>query len=107
MPIEFAVKDENIALIRVTGMFEKAEFDEAQCGIASLIRIRNKIKILIITQDFEGWEKSEKWQDISSIGPNDPFIEKNSDCWRSEMERSDLAVFIKRHEIRTDRVFQR
>ena len=76
MPIEFAVKDENIALIRVTGMFEKAEFDEAQCGIASLIRIRNKIKILIITQDFEGWEKSEKWQDISSIGPNDPFIEK-------------------------------
>jgi hypothetical protein len=76
MPIKFAIKDENIALIRVTGILEKSEFDQAQRGIASLIQSKNKIRILIITQDFEGWEKSEEWQDTSSIGPNDSFIEK-------------------------------
>lgn len=76
MPVEFSVKDGNIALIRVTGKLEKTEFDEAQQGITSLIRARNKIKILIITQNFEGWEKSEEWQDTTSVGPNDPFIEK-------------------------------
>ncbi len=76
MPVEFSVKDGNIALIRVTGKLEKTEFDEAQQGIASLIRAMNKIKMLIITQDFEGWEKSEEWTDTSSIDLNDPFIEK-------------------------------
>ena len=76
MPIEFFVKDENIALIRVTGRLEKTEFDEAQREIAALIQARGKVKLLIITQDFEGWEKSEEWQDTSSENPNDPFIEK-------------------------------
>ncbi len=76
MPIEFSIKDGNTALIRVTGKLEKTEYDEAQQGITSLIQAKNKIKILIITQDFEGWEKSEEWQDTSSVGPNDPFIEK-------------------------------
>ncbi len=73
MPIEFSVKDENIALIRVTGKLEKAEFDEAQRGITSLIRAMNKIKMLIITQDFEGWEKSEEWTDTSSNRTERPF----------------------------------
>ncbi len=76
MPIEFSVKDGNIALIRVTGKLGKTEYDEVQREISSLVRARNKIRILVITQDFEGWEKSEEWQDISSVGPNDPFIEK-------------------------------
>lgn len=45
MPIEFSVKDGNIALIRVTGKLGKTEYDEVQREIASLARARNKIRI--------------------------------------------------------------
>jgi stage II sporulation SpoAA-like protein len=75
MPIEFE-SDGNLAVILVTGKLKMDEVDKAQKECEALIKDIGKVKLLILSESFAGWEKGEGWGDLSFSERNDPYIEK-------------------------------
>jgi len=76
MSIEFEQGNNDIAVFRVSGVLKKNEFDGAQCKIEEVIKKTGHVQILILTENFEGWERSEGWGDWSFAERNDSYIDK-------------------------------
>ncbi|MEN8261432.1 MAG: STAS/SEC14 domain-containing protein [Pseudomonadota bacterium] len=79
----------NVYVIKVSGRLVKADMERFQ-GIAKAeIRKIAKIKMLIITENFSGWERGVEWGDVSFMIEHDADIEKiaivGEEKWRSEM----------------------
>ena len=52
------------------------ELEGAQKLCEALIETQGKIRILVVLESFEGWEKGKGWDDVSFTQRNDPFIKK-------------------------------
>ena len=76
MAIEFKMEGDNIGLFRVSGTLGKEELEMAQNECESAIKMVGKIKILVLLDEFRGWEKYAKWEDISFAERNDPYIDR-------------------------------
>lgn len=76
MAIEVLDSTGSILRFKIKGEFKKAESDHLQRVAESTIKQRGKIKILIILEDFQGWEKGADWGDISFAIEHDEDIEK-------------------------------
>ena len=76
MPIKFELEDDDVAAFRVTGKLQLEEFATAQQKCEDIIKRVGHIKILVLTENFEGWEESEGWGDWSFASRNDPYIKK-------------------------------
>ena len=81
---------DGILTVKVTGKLEPRELAEAQRSAAELIRTGGPIRILVLTEGFLGWAKSEEWGNLSFQIENDRWIEKMAvvadDFWK------DLAL---------------
>lgn len=64
-----------IITMKVTGKLKYADLAAAQKSAAQTIKKIGKVKILVITENFQGWEKG-KWGDVSFSSENDANIEK-------------------------------
>ena len=68
--------DDNIIVIRVSGVLTKPEFDACQLEIEPTIQ-KGQTKMLILVTDFQGWGSAvDDWADLSFQERNDPFIRK-------------------------------
>ena len=76
MSIEFKLEDGGLALFNVTGKLGKDEHQQILLEIESIIQKVGQIKILVLLKDFEGWEKTEGWEDTSVSDRIDPYISK-------------------------------
>lgn len=76
MPVKYELESSDIAVFRVSGILKFDEFAAAQQECKSIINRVGHVKMLILTDGFEGWENSEHWGDWSFSEENDPFIEK-------------------------------
>ena len=76
MSVVFDIENKNIAVFRISGKLKLLEFEDSQCQCEELIKKVGKIKILVITDNFDGWEKSEKWGDWEFADRNDVNISK-------------------------------
>lgn len=76
MPIEWELENNNVALIKVSGQLGKNEFDEIQSVLEPIIQKLGEIKLLVLLQDFTGWESAEGWDDTSFTDRNDIYIKK-------------------------------
>ncbi len=76
MSINFELEDKDIAVFRVAGKLRLSEFEVAQQKCEKIINEVGHVKILVITNNFEGWEKSKGWGDWSFADKNDPYIKK-------------------------------
>jgi len=76
MSIEFDLEDVDIAIFRISGKLRLDEFEAAQRKCEEIIKKIGHIKILVVTEEFDGWGKSEGWGDWSFADRNDSFIEK-------------------------------
>jgi hypothetical protein len=76
MPIEWNSEADNLVVFRVSGTFRKTELEKAQSECEAIIRKLGQIKILVIMDNFTGWERTEGWEDMSFADRNDPFIDK-------------------------------
>jgi hypothetical protein len=66
----------DILTIKVTGRLERAELAEAQRLATEAIHEHGPVRILILTEGFQGWAKGGDWGDLSFQIVNDPFIRK-------------------------------
>ena len=89
MPVKFGLENNDVAVFQVTGTLQKDEFDEAQRQCEEVIKKIGNIKILVITEGFEGWEQAEGWDDWSFAERNDSNIDKiavvGDEKWRDSV----------------------
>jgi len=66
----------NTALMNVSNILGVNELVRAQTECEAAIKAIGNINILAILDDFQGWEKSEAWADLTFVDKNDEFIDK-------------------------------
>jgi SpoIIAA-like len=75
MSAEIVSIDGEILTARITGMLAQPELAALQQSAAGVIRQQGHVRILIIAEDFQGWQKGADWDDVSFM-ENDPYIRK-------------------------------
>ena len=76
MPIRWQVEEDNLVVLRVSGLLGLQEYRHAQGEMEATIKKLGKVSLLILLQNFTGWEDVEGWDDLSFVQRNDPFITK-------------------------------
>lgn len=76
MAVTWEIESGDLAIITVSGTLEKEEYLRAQQEVESAIEQRGGIRILVLLENFSGWERAEGWDDLSFSDRNDRYIEK-------------------------------
>jgi hypothetical protein len=76
MAIQFAVEKGDLGVFRVSRHLSVAELEQAQEECEAVIKKEGQIKILVVLENFAGWEKAKGWEDVSFPQRNDPYIKK-------------------------------
>ena len=76
MSVEFEIENNDIAVFKISGKLQLFEFENSQRKCEELIKTVGEIKILVIADDFDGWEKTEGWGDWEFADRNDANIRK-------------------------------
>lgn len=65
MGIRLLEQNGNVYVIEIAGLLKKTEWDAGQSLAAQKWESASDIKLLIILNDFKGWEKDEGWGDMT------------------------------------------
>jgi len=76
MSAEIADNTEGVLTIRISGKLRQAELAAAQKSAAELLRKRGGSRLLVLAEEFEGWEKGGDWGDLSGQEQLDAQIER-------------------------------
>ncbi|HAL44785.1 MAG: hypothetical protein A2Y12_20340 [Planctomycetes bacterium GWF2_42_9] len=66
--MSITTQEENgLSILRITGQLKKSELDAVQAATAKdfIADPKLKLKLLIIVEDFKGWEADVDWSDMS------------------------------------------
>jgi SpoIIAA-like len=76
MGAQFLGRAGGILTIKVTGRLEQPELARVQRQAAEAIREQGPGRILVLTEDFQGWARGGDWDDLSFQMEHDAHIEK-------------------------------
>lgn len=65
MPASVQHERENVYRLELRGTLLKSEMDECQRQIAEEMARLGAVKLLVVLDDFEGWEPQAAWNDLS------------------------------------------
>jgi SpoIIAA-like len=65
-----------IVTVEVTGRLTESELAAVQNRMAEIIREQGKVRILVLVIAFEGWRRSDEWNDFTFQKENDRYIER-------------------------------
>jgi len=82
---------------RITGRLTQAELADLQASAIDSIRQQGNVRMLIIAEDFQGWEKNDDWTDVTFM-ENDPYIRKMAIVGEKKWE--ELALIFSAKAIR-------
>jgi hypothetical protein len=78
----------NLLVGELRGVLTKTEFDAWSRRAADTIRRYGKIRILILLEDFAGWERGADWGDVSFAFDHDEEVERmaivGDERWKEE-----------------------
>jgi hypothetical protein len=90
MSAEIVTTDNGVLTIKITGKLTKPELESVQKDAAEILTTQGKMSVLVIAQDFEGWEKTGDWGDLSGQDSFDPNVKKMAIVGEKKWE--DLAL---------------
>ena len=61
MPVEMKYESDGICALRISGILKRSEFDAEQNAVARKIDMGSKPRLLVILENFEGWERGADW----------------------------------------------
>jgi hypothetical protein len=64
MPLEMKYEPAGICALRISGILKRSEFGAEQSAIAQKIDTGSKPRLLVILENFEGWERGADWNDL-------------------------------------------
>lgn len=67
MAVTIQLENDTLAVVRVNGLLKKSELDAAQASSAKQLAAKENVnvKVLIIVENFQGWEGGADWGDMS------------------------------------------
>ena len=66
----------DLVTCKVTGRLTSAELQALQQATAPIIQSKGQVRLLILVEDFQGWERGAAWEDFSFQEENDSHIER-------------------------------
>ncbi len=89
MAIRIKAEANGLLIIRVSSLVTPEDMKQLQEAIVAAIKHYGKAKALVVLEAFQGWEKTDAWEDISIIPEYDKKIEKIAVIgdlkWRDEV----------------------
>jgi SpoIIAA-like len=64
MPIQIEPQPNDIYVLRMSGTLKRSEFGAEQSALARQIDSGSKPRLLVILENFEGWERGGDWNDL-------------------------------------------
>ena len=64
MPLEMKYEPDGICALRISGILKRSEFGAEQSALARKIDIGFKPRLLVVLENFEGWERGADWNDL-------------------------------------------
>jgi hypothetical protein len=95
MPIQVHAENQRSVVVRISGILQPDEVAEAQNAALEIIREHGKVSALIILDQFEGWERTSHWGDLTLLTKLDSNTEKiaivGEERWRDDMLMFEAA----------------
>jgi hypothetical protein len=76
MPCEIVEKEESLITIKISGVLKRSELAQMERVAIEAMGPGRKIKFLILTESFQGWDNKSNWEDVSFQSEYDEQIEK-------------------------------
>src|SRR6266480_1710821 len=61
MPLQIQYRPNDIYVLRISGILKRSEFAAEQSALALQIDSGSKPRLLVILENFEGWERGADW----------------------------------------------
>jgi hypothetical protein len=75
MSAEIATESGHVLTMKISGMLSQAELAGMQSAAAGALGAGGKWRILVLAENFEGWERGGSWNDFS-VMDHDASIER-------------------------------
>jgi argonaute-like protein implicated in RNA metabolism and viral defense len=76
MSVTFTKESDDLFVINVQGIFTFDDLKEVEKSAREQIDRNQKVKLLVLAEDFTGWGKEGDWGDLTFMYEYDPYIEK-------------------------------
>src|SRR5437867_12509191 len=76
MPVQIQYQPDDICVLRISGILKRSEFGAEQNALARRINMGSKPRLLIILENFEGWERGADWNDLDFMMSHGAKISK-------------------------------
>jgi hypothetical protein len=76
MAAEISNVEGGVVTLRVSGRLTQRDLAAAQAETARIIATAGRIRVLVVAEDFAGWEKGGQWSDFSFQQAHDDDIER-------------------------------
>lgn len=77
MSSQISKTDDGILTVQIGGLLTEAEFSATQRSAAEEIdKETEKVRVLVIAKDFQGWKRGDAWGDVSFQDKYDTRIKK-------------------------------
>ena len=76
MSATFTKGSDNLFVIKLQGIFTFDDLKEVEKSARQQIDRNQKVKLLVLAEDFTGWGKEGDWGDLTFMHEYDPYIEK-------------------------------
>jgi hypothetical protein len=91
MGVTIQQEEGNLRVLRITGLLKKPEMDAALAAEARKWGPAARMKVLVILEDFQGFERGGDWGDISFLVKHDHQIAKMAIVAEPKWESESLA----------------
>jgi hypothetical protein len=89
MSAAFIKESEDLFVVSVEGTLTFSDLKEIEKNVITAIDRSQKIKVLILAEEFSGWGKEGDWGDVTFFYENDKHIEKiavvANDKWKDQL----------------------
>ena len=89
MSISLTIESENLFVVHVKGIYTFEDSKEVESKLGAEIDGSQKVKVLIIAEQFSGWSKEGDWGDMTFFVEHDRHIEKiavvANDNWKDQL----------------------
>ena len=97
MPVEVIDASGKLLQAKVRGTLRRAEYDRMLQLAREIITREGKMRVLVLLDGFEGWERDRNWGDVSFVTQEGRHIEKmaivGDEKWRDEALAFTAAGF--------------
>jgi len=95
MPALLEHESTHFLVARIRGELSQMELKEFQGAAGPLFKASGDMRLLVILEDFNGWESGRGWEDASFAEEYDPYLTRfaivGDEAWRDQVLMFALA----------------